>query len=266
MKNKIFTFLFTLLLCMTTIMPVFADNGPSRLIDDADLLTSREEASLQSKLDNISEKHQMDVVVVTVNSLEGKSPRDYADDFYDYNGYGYGEEKDGVLLLVSMENRDWYITTTGYGITAITDAGLDYISDEFLTDLSDGNYADAFETYAELCDDFIEQARTGEPYDVGNLPKGSFNIVKMLIISLVIGLVVAFVVTGVMRGQLKTVRRQAGAESYMKNGSLKVTENRDFFLYRHVDRKAKPKNNGSGGSSTHRSSSGRSHGGGGGRF
>lgn len=266
MKNKIFAFLFTLLLCMTTIIPVFADNGMSRLVDDADLLTGREESSLKSKLDDISEKHQMDVVIVTVNSLDGKSPRDYADDYYEHKGYGYGAQKDGILFLVSMENRDWYITTAGYGITAITDAGLDYISNKFFPDLSDGNYADAFETYAELCDDFIEQAKTGEPYDVGNLPKKTFNAVKMLIISLIMGLIVAFVVTGVMKGQLKTVRHQTGAGSYVKNGSLKVTESRDFFLYKHVDRRAKPKNNGSGGSSTHRSSSGRSHGGGGGKF
>ena len=30
----------------------------------------------------------MDAVIVTSNDLKGKTPRDYADDYYDYNGYG----------------------------------------------------------------------------------------------------------------------------------------------------------------------------------
>ena len=115
-----------------------------QLVDDAGLLDSSEEEELESELDEISERQQFDVVVVTVNSLEGKTPQDYADDFYDYNGYGYGSDHDGVLLLVSMEDRDWYMSTTGYGITAITDAGREYISDQFVPYLSDGEYLEAF--------------------------------------------------------------------------------------------------------------------------
>ena len=95
----------------------------------------------------------------------------YADDFYDYNGYGYGENRDGILLLISMENRDYWISTYGYGMTAFTDAGLAYIQDQFLSDLSDGNYFESFTTFAELCDSFITQARTEKPYDTGNLPR-----------------------------------------------------------------------------------------------
>ncbi len=52
----------------------------------------------------------------------------------------------------------------------------------------------------------------------------------------------------------------------MKDGSLKITESRDLFLYNSVSRTEKPKNNSSGGSSTHTSSSGSTHGGGGGKF
>lgn len=96
--------------------------------------------------------------VVTADDIGRKNTMDYADDFYGYNGYGFGENYDGVLLLVSMEDRDWWMSTSGYGITAITDAGIEYISDKFLSDLSDGDYAGAFSTYAELCDEFFTQA------------------------------------------------------------------------------------------------------------
>lgn len=260
------TCLFALCLCVTLTMPAFADATLPRLVDDADLLSNREEAAVLADLDEISERQQVDVVVVTVDSLDGKSPMMFADDFYDDNGYGFGASYDGVLLLVSMEDSDWYVSTCGYAITAITDAGLDYMSDQFVPFLSDGDFAEAFSTYARLCDEFITQAKTGEPFDVGNLPKEPFSVFGTLLLALVIGLVVALIVTGVMKGQLKTVRPQPAAANYMKGGSLQITESRDLFLYRNVTRTAKPKNTGSGGSGTHVSSAGRVHGGGGGKF
>ena len=43
-----------------------------RLVDEAGLLTEEEAAELSEKLDTISEKQECDVVVVTVDSLDGK--------------------------------------------------------------------------------------------------------------------------------------------------------------------------------------------------
>ena len=38
-----------------------------------------------------------------VNSLGGSSVQDYADDLYDMCDFGYGADRDGVLLLVSWK-------------------------------------------------------------------------------------------------------------------------------------------------------------------
>lgn len=263
MKKSLFLLLAVLILCLAMAVPVSAADLP-RLVDEADLLTDSEEATLLAKLDAISERQQADIVVVTMDTLDGATPMDFADDFFDYTGYGYGDTRDGVLLLVSMEDRDWWISTSGYGITAITDAGLDYISDAFLSDLSDGAYASAFTIYADLCDEFFTQAKAGEPYDSGNLPKEPFNPLKSLLIAIVIGFVLALLITSIMKGQLKTVRPQSAASNYVKKDSMNLTENRDRFLYSHVSRQEIPKDNG--GSSTHTSSSGNTHGGGGGKF
>ena len=267
-KKRILTVLFALLLCMVVVIPTFAASDLPRLVDNADLLSAGEESALLAKLNDISERQRADIVVVTVDTLDGKTPMDYADDFYDDKGYGYGADKDGVLLLVSMEDRDWWMSTTGYGITAITDAGIEYISDAFLSDLSDGDYADAFTTYAELCDEFFTQAKSGQPYDIGHMPKQPFNIALNLFIALIVGFVIALIATGVMKGKLKTVRFQSAANNYVKANSMNVTESRDLYLYTHIDRRVRPKetSGSSGGSSTHTSSSGSTHGGGGGKF
>ena len=260
--KQFLTLILTLSFCLFLCFPVFAGEQMPRLIDNVDLLTNSEESSLLATLNEISERQGVDIVVLTVYSLDGKSPRAYADDFYDNSGYAY----DGILLLLSMEFRDWYISTSGYGITALTDAGIDYISDQFLPALSSGDYADAFMTYATLCDNFIDEARAGTPYDIGTLPKVPFAVGQKLLLSLVIGFVIAFIITSIMKSKLKSVKAQAAANNYVKAGSLQITHSHDRFLYRHVDRRPRPQNNGGGGSSTHTSSSGRSHGGGGGKF
>lgn len=82
-----------------------------------------------------------------------------------------------------------------------------------------------------------------------------------------IGFVIAVIISVVMRSGMKTVRMKPDAADYMKSGSLHINKSRDMFLYNHVTRTAKPKEESSdGGSSTHTSSSGETHGGSSGSF
>ncbi len=258
MKNRLF--ILTLILCLLTalVLPVCA--SPAYLVDGAELLNPMEAAEVEAKLSQISAQHGVDIVIVTVDSTGWQSPMAYADDYYDYNGYG----PDGILLLISMEESDWWVSTTGYGITAVTDAGLQYMSDRFVPYLSDGEFSQAFLEFAQLCDQFLAQAETGDPYNSHNLPKDPFDFGTNLIIALVIGLVAALIVTGIMKGQLKSVRRQVRADAYITADGLQLTRSRDIFLYSHIHRRERPKS--SSGSSTHTSSSGARHGGGGGKF
>jgi uncharacterized protein len=238
-----------------------------RLVDDAGLLSAAAKTELLAKLNEISARQKCDVVVVTVKSLGGKTSEAYADDYYDYNGYGMGSGHDGILLLISMADRDWAITTHGFGIPAFTDAGQAYIFGKFKPDLSAGNYAIAFNRFADLCDDFLTQAKTGKPYDTNNMPGqiGFWQELRNLFLfCLPIGAFLAFFITGIMKKSLKSVRMQAAANSYMREGSLNITDERDVFLNKVVSKRAKPKS--SGGSRTHSSSSGRSHGGSSGKF
>ena len=255
---------------LTTVKTRF--EKPALVVDEAGLLDSQEETALLTKLNEISQRQKMDVVVLTVSSIYGSTPQEYADNYFDYNGYGQGSDHDGVLLLINMGQRDWYISTTGYGIYAITDAGLNYISDKFLNHLSSGDYALAFNTYADLVDQFVTQAKTDTPYDSDSLPKDPLSLM-WLPVSGLLALVVAWLVTAILKGQLTSVQSRSDAREYMKDGSFKLTNSQDLFLYRNVSKVPRPKPTssssgfrGGGGSSSHRSFSGRSHGGGGGKF
>ena len=261
MKKKYLSFLCLLLLCVSLILPAYAAEAAPRLVDNADYLTDSEEAALLNKLDEISTRQGLDVVIVTIPALLGEDITACADDFYDENAY----LPDGILLLISDYDREWAISTAGYGITAFTDAGQEYMTAQFIDALSEGLYSVAFDTYAELCDEIITLAKAGTPYDVGTLPKEPFRVVRSLLVSLGIGLVAALIATGSMKGKLKTVHAQTAAAQYVKPGSMNITESREMFLYSQI-RRHKREEKESGGSSTHKSSSGRTHGGSSGKF
>lgn len=269
MKKKLFSLLLALALCLSAASAAFASGFSSeysRVLDMAGLLTQSEYNALLERLDEISLRQKLDVVVATTDSIgQYTRVRDYADDLYDQCGFGYGNEHDGLVLVISMEERDWYISTCGYGITAFTDAGIRYIGERIVSDLSDGRYADAFETFAALCDDFITQSRNGSAYDAENLPREPLSSV-WIPISLGIGLILALLTVLILKAQLKTVRSQPSATNYLRDGSLNISQCRDLFLYSSVSRTRRPEPSQSSGSSTHTSSSGTSHGGGGGKF
>ena len=269
--KKIIIWMMVCIACLIPCVPVSAqdagNSGPQnqRLVDEADLMTSAEEARVMEKLDEISVRQAFDVVVVTVNSTGQKTPQEFADDFYDAYGYGYGPEKDGVLLLVNMGEREWHISTTGYGITALTDAGIEAISEQFLPYLSDGDYEEAFLTFADTCDEFVTQAKEGNIYDRESRAKRKFNPFWIPA-----ALIVAFLLSGIplrsMKNKLNNVHAKPEASDYIKNGDVHITDRRDIFLYHTVTRVPRPKEKSSGGSSIHMGSSGASHGGGGGKF
>ncbi|MBO5565426.1 MAG: TPM domain-containing protein [Lachnospiraceae bacterium] len=192
--------------------------GKARLIDEADLLSEAEEASLLTKLNEISERQQFDIVVLTVDSIGGKSPEAFADDYYDYNGYGFGEEKDGCLLLLSMEERDWAVSTTGYGITAITDYGQEALMDEVLPYLSRGRYADGFSLFADGVDHLVTEAKNGNPVDIYDEPetgkeRGTVPI-GWLFGDLGIGAILSSGPMNTERKKLRSVRNRFNADIY----------------------------------------------------
>lgn len=258
MKRNIISLLTILLILTALVLPASA--ASPHLADGAGLLSDPECAAIEKRLEELSIQYGLDVVIVTTQSTRGSTPMEYADDYFDYNDYA----PDGVLLLVSMEEGDWWISTAGYGITAFTDAGIEYIGEMILPYLSDGEYEAAFRMFADLCDQFLAQAGSGDPFDTHNLPKAPFNPVWSGLLALVTGPAAAFFATGSMKKKLKSVAQNEQANDYVTPGSLHITRSRDFHLYTHLDRVEKAAS--SGGSSTHTASSGTTHGGGGGKF
>ena len=142
------------LLCAaeTPLTVVGAEDVKRYVIDFGELLSDEEEARLDQKAAEISARQGMDVVLLTVDDLDGKSATAYADDYFDYNGYGQGTQRSGLLLLLSMADRDWWISTRGSAIQAFTDDGIQYVFDKAKSDISGGRYAQGFDRFLDTAD------------------------------------------------------------------------------------------------------------------
>lgn len=243
-------------------LPFAAAEKGQPVVDDAGALTAEQVQSLSSQLTEVSNETGIDVVAVTITGLESGTMMEYADDYYDYNGYS----EDGILLLIATQDRKWWISTKGYGITAFTDWGIQYIGDEIKPELKKGDWYGAFVKYGNLCKDFVAEARKGKPYDTNHKIESMTDKLFRGAVSLGIGMLISLIVVLSIRSKYKPVRLKAEANDYLVQGSLKLKESYDHFLYTHVSRTERSDNDSGGGSSTHTSSSGSSHGGGGGSF
>lgn len=274
--KKLISVFSILALCLLINLNTFAVYNPhnisreslnisGRVTDNANLLTKSEKEKLTKKIDEISERQNFDINILTVDGMPAgyNSVMEFADDVYDYCDMGSGVDHNGCLLVVDMKTRKWHISTAGYGITALTDAGLEYIEGQFKPYLSDKKYYKSFSRFVTLCDEFVTKAKSGEPYDRGNLPK-NINYPIWILSSLGIGIIGAFVILEKIRSKMKSVKHKPEASDYVIKDSLDIKNSKDVFLYSTINkvRRADTKT----GSSTHTSSSGTSHGGRSGSF
>lgn len=65
--------------------------------------------------------------------------------------------------------------------------------------------------------------------------------ITSIIVCLIIGLLVGVIGTGILRSSLKSVDFKQEATSYRNLGDLNVTEKKDVFLYKKLDKTAIPK-------------------------
>ena len=178
MRKKLFI-LSAILLFLTLAVSVQAVGTPPAaegkplLYDEAGVLpTDNDFAAVEAELTAVSDRLNADIVVLTVRSLGAYGYTDgdtgcteCADDFFDRNGYGRGEDRDGVVLLLAVEDRQFTVSAFGYGTTAVTDNGVDWLCDKIVNDLSAGNYARAFVDYADSVEYLFGLAREGNAFN-----------------------------------------------------------------------------------------------------
>jgi uncharacterized protein len=227
-----------------------------RVVDLAELLSELQERNLSAQFDAIAAKYDCDIAVVTTLSLGEKTPHEYAEDTFFDNGYGIGENRRGVIFIISMEERDWTIfASKEMELTVFTQWSREFIGSQVQPKLSSGSYGTAFELFGSLSEKFLAQAETGKPYSEKNKLVTDENKFFRLLVALAIGLVAATLVTLRMQAKLKNVKAQQLAHEYIRKGSFRVTGENQMFSYKSVTKTKIVHQSSSGSSSSSHSSS-----------
>ena len=254
MTKKLLVIFASLLICFACAFSASSVNDDrtfSLVVDKAGIFTDDEEVSLTVKCEAFTAEYEMEIAILTVSDLEGKSAEAYADDFYDYNGYGFGDNDDGMLVLFvpgREGERELHITTHGKGNDVFDASVRENIFSAMKELIIAEDYAGAFNTYVDLAE------RATKPHVS----------VKTLLAFCVVGMIAGLLITGSMISKNKSVLSQNDARVYKREGSMVLTNSMDNFLYTRT--KVTPKADSGSSSSTHTSSSGRTHGGTGGKF
>lgn len=261
--KKIFSLALVLMLTFASAFSTFAAIFNNfTVVDGAGYLTEEQLEELSKSLDSVRQKYNFDVAVYTEEFMSGQDAESTADDLYDYTLYGYGENSDGIMLYIAADERAYHFTTHGSGEEIFNDNGLAYLEGKILPSLKEGDYYSAMKLYGEHCEELLEMAASGEPYNEKQLSAG--YICAVIGGAVLIPLLLAFFMTGNKLKKMKTAVENDYAANYMKPGSMRLSFSRDIFLYSTVTKTEKPKSDsGSGG---HVSSSGEHHGGRGGSF
>ncbi len=247
---KRITSIFLCVLLLLSVLCTASATEPTIIVNDsAHLLTDAQIQKLTEHALALRDEFDIDVLILTIDSLDGKSAQDYADDYLDYNGYS----PDAIVFLLAMGSRDWYISTAGKAIRAFNDSDLARTRENIIPYFSSGRYYDGFSRWLS----YLENCFAGDTH------VNERSTSTTILISTIFGLIVALITVGCMLYAMKTARPQRNATNYIRRGSYMLTRDRDYFLYSRVTKTRKPEPNSS---TTHTSSSGRSHGGGGGKF
>lgn len=123
--------LFLAALCVAAGNPAWAQDFPKltgRVVDQANLLTPEQEASLNAKLAGLETQSNRQLVVTTIRDLQGYEISDYGYRLGRHwavgqDGKGESEKDNGAILIVAPNERKLRIEV-GYGLEPVLTDGL----------------------------------------------------------------------------------------------------------------------------------------------
>lgn len=129
MKKSFYYFILTCFIFSTNLLAQI--NFPSltgRVVDNAKILTTSQLKSLTAILKKHEEQTSNQIVVLTLKNLDGYEIADYGYQIARYWKLGQKDKNNGVLLLISLEDRKLRIEV-GYGLEGVL---TDKISHEII--------------------------------------------------------------------------------------------------------------------------------------
>lgn len=246
-----------------------------KIYDFANLISKADEEKLYDTFSKYIAKTNIDIILVTSNDNNRTSTGNYyawtkyANDFFDYNDFGIGASRDGILLFIDMKNRQLQISTSGKAQLYYPTGRCQNIISEISPLATKKEYLSVGTVFARSATSYFDIGIPKEyrVYDVDEYGNLVYNFVNLLIHYIPASLIVAAVAAGIFVAiglfLSRKPKKSTNAKYYLRKDSFVLTNKIDNFVTTNTVRtKIQTNSGGSGGSG----GGGRSHGGASGGF
>ena len=248
--SLLFAFVLALSLSVSAAAWTYAELAPmgegSYIAEEAGILSADDCAALSEAAAAVSAQYGCGVYVVTVNDMADYIDPEavsgtgetgiaaFAEYAWDAFGFANSYDGNGVMLVLSMAERDFDLEAHGdLGNAAFTDYGKYIMHDEFLDNFREDDWYGGFADYIAACGRYLEANANGAPIDVE--PEVPLTVGEKvgfgLMVGLPLGILIAFIVCAIYKRQLKSVRRATEAALYTVSGGTDVTTREDRFTH-----------------------------------
>ena len=205
------------------------DTGMNYVFDLRGMLSDGEREELEDRAEDIALRRSCGIYTLFVEDFTaygyGDDPYTALYQIYHAEGLGVGEDRNGVIIMLSMKERDYAMFVYGEWAEYTFDRyGAKQLEERFLSYFGDNDWNDGVSNYLTACDEFLELAEAGKPVRSSPLPA--------IGIAVAVSCLIAFLVCMILKGQMKSVRKGVDANVYTTaGGGLKLTDSYDHYTH-----------------------------------
>ncbi len=246
--RKIVSLILALLLACSLAVTASALERDGYVTDLYGLLETGQEQALENEAERISETYDRGVYVFILDDYARYGAGNLyttAGDIYLATGMGRGAWDDGLLLLLSMDQRMAVLISHDGSGQFVTADGKDWLASKYLVHFEEDNWYEGLLAYLKNSETLLQMAAGGTPMTWLTRPG-----VQTLgfALSLLLGLLIAWIFVKIKENQLRSVFTATTARDYVAQGGVTVTRKSDVFLHRQTTRRRIEKKDSGGGS------------------
>ena len=208
--------------------PELGSTGMNYVFDLRGMLSDGEREELEDRAEDIALRRSCGIYSLFVEDFTaygyGDDPYTALYQIYHAEGLGVGEDRNGVIIMLSMTERDYAMFVYGKNASyAFNSYGQKQLEDAFLGYFSDNDWCGGVSHYLDTCDEYLTLAEDGTPVRSSPVP---------LILAVVAGsCVIALVVCLILRAKMKSVHKGVDANVYATGGGLTLTDSYDHYSH-----------------------------------
>ena len=224
--------------------PELGSTGMNYVFDLRGMLSDGGREELEDRAEDIALRRSCGIYTLFVEDFTaygyGDDPYTALYQIYHAEGLGVGEDRNGVIIMLSMTERDYAMFVYGeYAEYAFDEYGQEKLEEQFLGDFGENDWYGGISNYLDTCEEYLTKADAGKPV---RRPYWIWFIIATGCSCLAAGTVCLWLLR-----KMKSVHQKAEANAYLTAGGLHLTKQYDRYTHT-IETRTKIQKESSGGS------------------